>query len=185
VNWLEFVASIVGSLAWPLVFLGAFYFLRKPVKDLLPFLQRFKYKDLEVEFNRRVEEISAEVSELPAPQPAAAPQADEVATFARVAESSPRAAVLEAWLSVESAAFEAAKRFGWQSPSAKASSGSYAIKFLEQNPALDRSTTGLLRELRSLRNQAVHTPDFALSKGAALEYVSTASRVANYLRSFG
>ena len=67
-NLLEFVASIIESLAWPLVFLLAFTLLRQPIKDLLPFLQRLKYKELEVEFNRRVEEVRAEVvEELPAP----------------------------------------------------------------------------------------------------------------------
>lgn len=185
-NWLEFIASIVGSLAWPAVLIAIFYFIREPIRNLLPLLQRLKYKELELEFSRRVEEVSAEVvQELPA-LPAAAPvQTDELTKAAKLAETSPRAAVLEAWLSVEAAAFDAARRLGWLLPSQKAANGSFAMKFLERHEQVDRSIVGLLRELRSLRNQAAHTPEFALSKSAAIEYASSATRVAEYLRGVG
>lgn len=183
-NGLEFIASIVGSLAWPAVVIAVFYFLREPVKNLLPLLQKLKYKELELEFNRRVEEVRAEVvQELPVLPAAAAPaQTDEITKAARLAETSPRAAVLEAWLSVEAAAFDAARRLDWAVPSEKSSNGAFAMKFLERHPQVDRSIVGLLRELRSLRNQAAHAPEFALSKSAAIEYASSAARVAEYLR---
>jgi hypothetical protein len=185
-NWLEFIANIVGSLAWPAVFIAVFYFLREPVENLLPLLQRLKYKEIELEFNRRVEEVRAEVvQELP-PLPTAAPaQTDELTKAARLAETSPRAAVLEAWLSVEMAAFDAARRLDWQVPNDKASNGAFAMKFIERHPQVDRSIVGLLRELRSLRNQAAHAPEFALSKSAAIEYASSAARVAEHLRGVG
>lgn len=185
-NWLEFIAIVIGSLAWPIVFVVIFHFLREPVKNVLPLLQRLKYKEFELEFSRRVEEVSADVvRELPALPPGVPLQTDELTTFAKLAETSPRAAVLEAWLSVESAAFDAARRLGWLVPSEKASNGSFAMKFLERHPEVDRSIVGLLRELRSLRNQAAHAPDFALTKSAAVEYASSATRVAKYLRGVG
>jgi hypothetical protein len=60
-----------------------------------------------------------------------------------------------------------------------------AMKFLEQHPSLDRSLVGLLRELRALRNNAAHAPDFALSKASALEYGASCARVSAYLRTVG
>lgn len=69
-NWLEFIAIVIGSLAWPIVFVVIFHFLREPVKNVLPLLQRLKYKEFELEFSRRVEEVSADVvRELPALPP--------------------------------------------------------------------------------------------------------------------
>ncbi len=57
-----------------------------------------------------------------------------------------------------------------------------AIRLLERNEALDRNVIGLLRDLRGLRNQAAHAPDFAVTKESALEYAASASAVARYLR---
>lgn len=182
-NWLDFFASVIGSLAWPAVLVGLLYFLRQPIKDLLPLVGRLKYKEFELEFQRRVDEVSADVGEeLQMATPNAEPSNADLNKYAALADTSPRAAVLEAWLSVEAAALGTARRLGWQAPSSKASNGSFAMKFLERHPALDRGIVGLLRELRSLRNQAAHAPDFALSKGAAIEYGLSASRVATYLK---
>jgi hypothetical protein len=60
---LQFTSSLVGSLAWPSVVLAIVVALRKPLSDLLPLLQRLKYKDLELDFGKRVEELRAEVAE--------------------------------------------------------------------------------------------------------------------------
>lgn len=181
-DWLAFLASVVGSLAWPGTLLIVFLLLRKPLRDLLPLLQRLKYKEVELEFSKRVEEVSAEVvQELPAPLSQAPPGGDESESVARLAEISPRAAVLESWRSVEAAALEAAHRLGGDKFRDKTLTF-HAIRFLEQHPSLDRGVIGLLRELRALRNEAAHAPDFALSKASALEYGASCTRVASYLR---
>jgi phosphate uptake regulator len=56
-----------------------------------------------------------------------------------------------------------------------------AIRFLEKSDRLDRNVVSLLRDLRGLRNEAAHAPDFALGKDAALEYAASAAAVASYL----
>ena len=181
-DWLAFVASVIGSLAWPSVLLIIFMLLRKPLYGLLPLLQKLKYKEIEVEFTRRVEEVSAEVvQELPAPVPPVPLGGDDSESVARLAEISPRAAVLESWRSVEAAALEAARRLGGDKFRDKTLTF-HAIRFLEQHPSLDRGVIGLLRELRALRNDAAHAPDFALSKASALEYGVSCNRVVAYLR---
>ena len=53
---LDFAAKIVASLAWPVTLLAIIFFLRKPIKNLLPFLERLKYKDFELSFRRQLEE---------------------------------------------------------------------------------------------------------------------------------
>jgi hypothetical protein len=172
---LNFIASIVGSLAWPSFALAMVLFLRKPLRDLIPLLQRLKYKDLEVEFGRRVEEVRAELPQtvrqvLPGP---------EMGAIAKLAEISPRSAVLESWLNVEQTALETANRFG---ANLGPSQTYQAIKFLERSDKMDRSLVSLLRDLRGLRNQAAHTPDFALGKAAALQYAESAYDLSHYFR---
>jgi hypothetical protein len=181
-NWLEFIASIVGSISWPTVFVAAFYFLRKPIRELLPLLQRLKYKEIELEFAKRVEEINAEV-EQELPNVSGMPETQSVNDAIETEGKSPRSAVLEAWMLVEMKAANAARRLGWEPSSQKSTRGTYAMKFLENQPQLDRRLIGSLRDLRSLRNQAAHLADFALSPSSAADYVASATRLAKYLDS--
>jgi hypothetical protein len=69
---------------------------------------------------------------------------------------------------------------GWHAPSVKASNVSFSFKFLEQQPQVDRATISLLRDLNSIRNQAAHSPDYAITKDAALEYSATCARLVSY-----
>lgn len=181
-NWLQFVASIVGSLAWPSVVFACVLILRKPLRDLLPLLQRLKYKEFELEFGKRIQEISAEVSaELPPTPKSLPPSPAEESAILRLAEVSPRAAVLEAWREVESTALSAARKLGGDQ-FRNTTLTYHAIRFLEQSKKLDGGIVSLLRDLRGLRNQAAHAPEFALSAGSAVEYAAAAHRVASYLR---
>ena len=180
-DWLTFIATVIGSLAWPSAVVLLVLALRKPIKELLPLLQRVKYKEFELEFGRRVEEVGEEVArELPAETVAALP-ADGSSTFTRLAEISPRSAVLEAWADVELAALDAASVLGVKSIRSKTLT-SQAIHLLEQQGSLSRNVINLLRDLRALRNKAAHAPDFALSIQSAFEYATSASAVARYLR---
>src|SRR5579859_300435 len=178
---LTFIASIIKSLAWPLAVIVIVLVLRKPLGSLLPLLQRLKYKDLELDFGKRVEEVSDEVArELPGETTSPLPASDSSA-IARLAEVSPRSAVLEAWREVEIAAIDAARKVGGEAFRTKTLTYQ-AIRFLEQNESLERNVISLLRDLRGLRNEAAHAPDFALSKESAQEYASSAAAVARHLR---
>ncbi len=177
---LSFIASIIGSLAWPSFLFAIVLLLHKPIRDLLPFLQKLEYKEFELEFGHRVEEVTAEVArQLPKESRKALPS-PESNHLLRLADISPRSAVLEAWRSVETMALQVANKLG-----ANISPGQtyQAIRFLERSEKLDRNVVSLLRDLRGLRNEAAHTPEFVLSKEAALEYAASASALASYLQS--
>ena len=57
---MEYLVRIIETLAWPGVALIALFVLRSPVADLIPMLQRLKYKDLELEFERDLEQLREE-----------------------------------------------------------------------------------------------------------------------------
>jgi hypothetical protein len=179
-DWFGFVANLVDSLAWPIAAIVLVLFLRKPIKNLLPLLQRLKYKELELEFGKRVEEVKDELAtELPSDAAILPP--GEINALHRLAELSPRSVVLEAWRNVELAALEAARSIGGESFRNKTLTYQ-AIRLLERTESLDRNVISLLRDLRGLRNEAAHAPELALTKNASLEYAESAATVARYLR---
>src|SRR5215207_8632055 len=100
-DWLSFAAALVKALAWPLTVLGIFLVLRRPLTGLVPLLARLKFKDLELDFGRRLAEASAEAATLPGIPPAAALPAGSDEVLLRLATDAPRAAILEAWLRLE------------------------------------------------------------------------------------
>lgn len=177
-DWLTFVAHVVDALAWPLTILIIIAILRKPLSGLLPLLQRLKYKDFELEFGRHVEEVRQEVqSELPAPPGPSLIQPDEE-VIERLAGVSPRSAVLEAWRRIEEALFRVAQR---RQINVQARSPLAIFRALQRAEVLDPGKLRILHELRVLRNDAAHAPDFALSKDSVLEYSRLASTMADYL----
>lgn len=181
-DWLTFIANVTASLAWPSAAVTLVLVLRKPLRSLLPLLQRLKYRELELEFGKRVEEVREEVArELPG-EAVMALHPVESSALARLAEVSPRSVVLEAWREVELATLAAARAVGGESFRNKTLTY-HAIRILEQKESLDRNVVSLIRDLRGLRNEAAHAPEFALSKELALEYAASASAVARYLRS--
>ena len=178
---LTFTAEVLKALAWPLAAVTIFLVLRKPIRDLLPFIQKLKWKEVEIEFGRQVKEIRAELAQdLPQAEAEALTRPSDDAVL-RLAEVSPRAAVLEAWREVELAALEAARRIAGDNFRNRTLTYD-AIRTLERSELVDRSILGSLRELRALRNQAAHAPEFAISKEAAFEYGRSGRAVAEYLK---
>lgn len=185
-DWLTFIAELIKMLAWPLTVLAIVILLRKPLAGLIPLLQRIKYKDFELEFGRQVREVRAEANEeLPPPQKPKAmiPQGpDPILELARV---SPRAAVTEAWRQVEAAALDAAQRNNVPLRYREAVSPVRVIRALEKAEVVDPAPMAIFHDLRALRNQAAHAPEFAISTEAVIEYVELARRLIEYLGSVG
>lgn len=176
---LEFVASLIESLAWPLVVLVAVWILRKPLGQLIPLLEKLKYKDLELDFSRRLEEAREVTAALP---PAGR---EEIAAgeseAARLAAVSPRAAILEAWRVLESAILTAAHSLGESFSQQGRPLLVSAITALERSGMIDRGLGDVLDDFRQLRNAAAHAPDFAVPVSEAISYVHMSEQLARVL----
>lgn len=179
-TWLEFISSIVAEVAWPVAVLVLALLLRDPLRGMIPLLQRMRYKDFEMDFGRKLAEAREEAGVEAQAETDAEPTPEEVRII-ELAKVSPRAAVTEAWRWVELASLDAArsllgdkfrnKTFTFQ-----------AIRKLEQDERIDRGAVLLMRDLRGLRNDAVHSPDFAVSSEAAVEYAQMARQLVGYLK---
>lgn len=177
-----FIAALVKSLAWPAMVLILVLLLRKELRGLIPLLTKLKYKDIELEFGRKVEQLQARVAvELPEPKAPALPPGP-LERMARLAEASPRAAVLEAWRELEVAATERVRR-------AVIAAGGDPSKMrppevlseLQKDKTLSRTAAEMLPVLRELRNRAAHAPEFAISSESALNYANVVSRITREL----
>lgn len=179
---LTFIAALIGSLVWPITILLIFLAIRKPIYDLVPLIDRLKYKDFEMHFGLRLNKISDEVENTISKIDNTQSDNDVGALLSRLADISPRAAVLESWRNVELAIIELFKHYDSNLINDRKSLTYRVIKQLDDNKILDKNKISLLKELRALRNDAAHAPEFALSKESALEYASSSAIVIKYLR---
>ena len=68
-NCLDFTAEVVGHLSWPVVAITALIVLRKPIAGMIQLLERVKFKDLELHFNRRLEAVESSLDEISTKSP--------------------------------------------------------------------------------------------------------------------
>lgn len=186
-NWLEFFAAIVEALAWPSAVVFLVLLLREPISRLVPLLERLKYKDLELEFGRRLEAAKSEAEALPPTPSEALPSAHESEFIERIstlAATSPRAGVLEAWREVEETAASAAREHGYIGPKQYHRTPANLVRALRKAPQIEPGIITLLEELRVMRNRAAHATDFALSVDSALEFAHLAERIIEYFRNW-
>lgn len=178
--WLDFFASVIGSLAMPLVLIIAFIVLRKPIGELVPLLKRLKWKDMELEFADRLKEVKQEADKLiPAPAEAALTKASTQGKFLDLLVVSRAAAITEAWREVETAALDATRRRGLSVPLASLGRIEVALK---DAGVLTESQARIYSQLRNLRNIAAHEGDKAVSDRDALAFADLTIQMAEHLR---
>jgi hypothetical protein len=187
-DWLTFVAELVKATAWPAFLFAFLLVLRKPIAELVPLLRKLKYREFEAEFGARLEEVENLKEEIappaipqqqqpPPPEPQALyskparPADAEPLSFRRI-EANPRSAIIEAWMRVEAAARTAVRRLDVVAIVPR--SPLQLIRILDKAEALDPAQVAMFHELRSLRNEAAHSPEMALSPELALKYVDLA-----------
>jgi hypothetical protein len=183
---LTFIAELVKALAWPATIVTAIALLRRSLLQLIPGLQKFKYKDLEVEFEKQLEAAKAEVAgsnvlnvsvEHEAKFDQGMPRSESILedsihlpnmmqNIERIAVVSPRAAIAEAWRFVDLAAHRAIKNEGLSRPRNPQANE----KVLTEIGILPDNLKALYSDLRSMRNSAVHALDMDLTPGQAIEY---------------
>jgi hypothetical protein len=190
-NALEFIASIIGSLAWPAAIVMLVLLLRTPLRKLLHELTRFRYGDVEIDFGREVQmlEDQAKTAGLKLPDKTALPEAKVrdpsqiIAEASRLADDFPEPAIGLAWTAVEHELMEALTRLKIAALPVPMAPGK-SIELLHDRGFIDDQTRDLLNRMRNLRNAAVHA-----SKGIgpiaaweAREFIALSEAVIERLR---
>lgn len=182
-DWLQFIAAIVGSLAWPVTLIVGFFVLKSQLPAIFPFVERLKYKDLEVEFRQSVRELAEKSrAALPPPEPDEQASAPRNRLYA-LAEISPRSAILEAWLEVEAAAADVLQSRDPSLASKVRMAPPLRIgELLNRREIINGQQLEIFHRLRDLRNKAVHIADATFQTSEVTEYIELASGLASQIR---
>jgi uncharacterized protein YutE (UPF0331/DUF86 family) len=148
---LQFIASIVGSLAWPVTIVAAVFLLRRELRRMLPRLTKLKYGEIELEFRKKLDEAEEVVAELP--EPTSLPQAEQAEKQLQSEQFSNNSGVFVAWLVVESAILNLARSAKLLETNMTARR---AAEVLLGRELIDEHTYQAIRDLSELRNIAVH-----------------------------
>jgi hypothetical protein len=184
---LEFISSILSALAWPIAVIFIVIILRRPLRHLLLRLETLRGPGVEATFERQIEEAKDEVASAVAGSPQVQRSEEsrqerlEVDDLLQLADVSPRAAILEAWLRVESALAEAAAKLDLP-PNMRRGTLLF-IETLERQGVMSPEVGRAIRRLRNLRNVVVHTPTLDISRESIIDYVETAEFIVRSLRS--
>ena len=155
-NWLEFSASIVNSLAWPFCVAVVVYFLKSELPNILGGINRLKYKDLEIDFEKSSSDIVARAKEALHPTEGnprlGMSSLDEyMERFYAMRDLAPRAAILEAWLAVEAAAVDLVRKSGVSD--LRSAPGPMRLRdYLLKAGVLGPAQKKIFEDLRNLRN---------------------------------
>ncbi len=182
-DWKTFIAQVIDSLAWPGVAVFVVFLLRDKIMDLLPRLKKFRHKETEIEFTEGVTELVQE-RQAQGIQNNEVEQTDEyqdqLSFLSRLAEISPRSAVLEAFRIVEAAAAKKAARIYPDLDSRYPKSHLHLQKLLK-GEVLTKNEFHQFDQLRRLRNEAAHAEEFGV-KGMPVEaYIDIALSMASRL----
>ena len=166
-NWLQFIAVVVDSVVWPITVIAAFLLLKSQLPVLFPFVERLKYRGLEVEFRKDVQQLS-EQSRAALPALASGEQPDESRNrLYAIAEISLRAAILEAWLEVEAAAANTLQiKEPSLAPKVRMAAPLRLGEMLTRSEILNADQLRVFHSLRELRNKSVHITDDTLQQEA-------------------
>ena len=189
-NWLDFFAAIIGSLAWPVACIVLVYLLRKPLTELLIALTRLKnleFKDLKLSFRDELRELKEKVVDSTSAEAIeeenSVSGADlgvhpKIEEAKRLASDFPEPAVAVGWQAVEETLYNAVERLGLQSGQ-RMFSPSRSIQLLSSEGYLHRENVEILQRMRTLRNAAVHGSSgyIDISTNDANEFIALASAI--------
>lgn len=175
-------------MVWPITTIWLGYIFKGEVRALLGRITQFKYKDVEANFDKQLVQAELEATKLKSSLPKEWEQATlrgvltQYEQLKRIAQASPRAAIIEAWLDVEVAVCAAAKKAGLE---VKFNFNTYELaNKLASLDVIPKETLSVFNSLRKLRNQTTHLPDFTLSQEEADRYLDLALKVANTFRHY-
>ena len=179
---MEHFVNLVDAIAWPAAAIWLGYIFRGEIRKLLGRVSALKYKDLEASFEKELAAAETEAQKVLPPKPPNNSISDEPVypnpyderyeQLLRISDESPRAALLEAWVEVEAALMESAEEY--MSGSARRVLPRKLMIELINNGKYPKTVLPLFEDLRRLRNEAAHTPEFEPTSRQTRRYLQMA-----------
>lgn len=195
-DWMEFTASLVGSVAWPLAVLCGAVLFRGEVKGLLRRITAGKILGTEWTFGQGLENVELARADVGALQPSA--NGDEAfgtgfadprleALAREAASTNPSYAVLSSWELVLAAVHGLTATLGPDETRAIGQSRSNelaVLKRLRNRDALEGTLVEMFVALRDLRDQVAHGRS-SPTTGEAVAFVEQAEWLISRFRNLG
>jgi hypothetical protein len=184
-DWKQFIANIVSSIAWPALIIVIFFIFKKEVAKIIQRLAHLKYKDLELEFakvKQQAEELHKESpEELPTQKSLIFTSLEDQVLDA--VEHAPSAAILLAWSGLETAMASAVARLAISPEPPSYRSPMHNIEILTKFGGLSKPHANLLQEMRMLRNKVAHEKNAmqSITQDQALNYANVAIDMIQHL----
>jgi hypothetical protein len=179
VDWLAFIASLVGSLAWPAVILIVALVFRKTLRAALARpLKRVKAGPFEAEWDDKVARAFVDLAE--SPESSEAPPAADKPVSSRlqsVARQSPRAAVMAASAEIEEALRRRLAVRGLAEAERRPMSARQLSVLAEEHELISPQTADAIRGATVLRNLAAHGPENEIDEQKAVEFLALADAI--------
>lgn len=169
----QFVAAIIGSLAWPVIVGGLLFLLRKQLTGLAERLKELSLPGgMKATFEKELQVGRSIAEQIPveAPLPQLAPPVpDEENKLFRLAIESPEGAIVLAYIDLEKALRDIAIKLGMGSKIANQRS---VIEELVRRNLMKREAARLFDSLRRARNSAAHgVGEEQVTSADAVEYI--------------
>lgn len=176
-DWMQFTSAIVGSLAWPLAVIAVVMLLRTPLSKLLPMVRALKYKELSIDFSEKLDAVKEEIG---ADTPGEFIQLPYTSapSITELAQIDPLAAIIGAWVDVELALIELAVSAGMK----PTGTPQHIASCLHLDDLLSDLEFQTFKDLRELRNKAIHLTALNLSSGEAEEVAGLCKWLAHRIR---
>lgn len=182
---MEIAAEIIKALSWPIAAIWIAQLFKNEVRALSGRVSRFKYKELEAQFEKGIEVAKNQANQLDNKKYKALKSAsiDGILTtfelINRIALTSPRAAVIEYWWDLEAAISAAAKK-----AEIHVTDTSERVSKLIRMGHISADAMPLYFQLRDLRDQATHMPDFSITAKDAQAYLTSVLALGNEFRHY-
>lgn len=158
-NELEFTASIVETMVWPIIVLIIIFILKNPLSHLILGLSKFKYNDLEMNFGKELSKLEKTIGggkEHIDNNSMVVNRSDEENEILSIAEIHPSAAIIVTWAMVEKEIISTINRLSISPDYPPYNSALKNINLLKENRYIDTATYELITEFRVLRNKSAH-----------------------------
>ena len=186
-DWKTFIVEIVRALAWPVVVCLVTFLLKEKLSELLPRIKKLKHNNTEFEFAEGVGDLVKKYKDV---EPAIEENStskeftDKHLFISKLAEISPRSAVIEAFREVELTASKAVSKL--TDPSSGGGARSIArLRLQLESTSLSKDDLDLLQQLGILRNKAAHYKDFDLHGMPIQTYIKLSLGLASRISAVG
>ncbi|MGE6568160.1 DUF4145 domain-containing protein [Shewanella vesiculosa] len=170
--------EILNALAWPATVIWLGYMFRAELRLLLGRLTRVKHGSTEFGFGEGLKEAEVLAQKTPIDHVPPKRDIDHEEILLRIAEVSPRAAVVEAWTLIENAAVKKGLVKGTVMPKVFIKD---ILEHLQQSGKFSPQSIDLILKLKQMRNHATHMPDFAITQDEAERYLRLAAKSAEVI----